>query len=229
MTIVDLATSGDVATITLTDGDAGNLLDAADLDRLEDSIKHVQHADTPLLLIRQEGRDFCGGRAPGPMTVAQREVLSSIVRRLRELTAVTVSVASGACTGFGVGLFAQADISVAASSASFQFPEVAKGHAPALVASWLFDYVPRKRALEWIMTGRRFDAQEAVAAGLATTVVPDGEAAARAAALVAELSALDRGALRECRTLAEIMGGGPLDRRSQESIAVKWLSAPRSH
>jgi enoyl-CoA hydratase/carnithine racemase len=226
--MVDLELTPELATITFSNGDEGNLLTGADLTDLEESIKTVQHADTPILLIRQAGRDFCAGRAAGPTTVADRETLSSVLRRLREITAVTISVASGACTGFGVGLFALADISLATPTAWFQFPEVAKGHAPALVTSWLFDYVPRKQALYWIMTGARISAAEAIAAGLASELVSEPDAPHRIAGLLSQLSELDSAALRECRTLAEIMGGGPLDRRSQESIAVKWLTAARS-
>lgn len=225
---VILANKPELATITLAAGDEGNLLTSQDLADLEDAIKTVQHAGTPLLVIRQTGRDFCAGRAPGPSSLADRERLSEIVRRLREVTAVTVSLADGACAGFGVGLFALADISLATPSTWFQFPEVAKGHAPALVTSWLFDYVPRKRALAWIMTGARISAAEALAAGIVTEVVPAAELPARADELIGELSALSPGALRECRTLADIMGGGAPDRRSQASIAVKWLTAARA-
>jgi methylglutaconyl-CoA hydratase len=225
---VTLALKPELATITFAAGDKGNLLTSADLAALEEAIKTVQHAGTPLLLIRQEGRDFCAGRAPGPSSLADRERLSEIVRRLREVSAVTVSVANGACVGFGVGLFALADISIATPTTWFQFPEVAKGHAPALVTSWLFDYVPRKQALAWIMTGTKVTAAEALAAGIVTEVVPEADVSRRTDELIAQLSALESGALRECRTLADIMGGGAPDRRSQASIAVKWLTAARA-
>jgi enoyl-CoA hydratase len=52
------------------------------------------------------------------------------------------------------------------------------------------------RAMEMIITGRRIKAQEAERIGLATEVVPRGQALSRALALAEEIAALPQGAIR---------------------------------
>lgn len=63
------------------------------------------------------------------------------------------------------------------------------------------------RALDLILTGRAVDAREALAIGLCTRLVPDGEARAAAVALAKELAAFPQEALRGDRR-SVLRGGG---------------------
>ena len=86
----------------------------------------------------------------------------------------------GACNGVAVGVGATMqlpfDIRLASDNARFGFVFARRGITPEAASSW---FLPRlvgmQTALEWCMTGRIFDAQEALARGLVRSVHPQGE------------------------------------------------------
>jgi enoyl-CoA hydratase/carnithine racemase len=210
--------------ITLASGDAGNLLGVAELDVITAVLRGAEEAGKRWALIRQHGRDFCLGRPPEPRGDRTRRTLIGFVQMLQSLELVTVAEADGGCAGFGVGLFALADISIAADSAWFQFPEILNGVAPAIVASWLYDRVPYKKALHWTMTGERFGPADAERFGLASRVVPAPDLKAAAQATVEALDATPAKALRDCKSAARVMAAAPQDPVMRQAVALKWFS-----
>src|SRR5215469_4502304 len=162
---------GDGVVVTLASGDAGNYLGVEELDALAFRLRSAEDSGKRWVLLRQQGRDFCLGRAPGPTGEDMRKALIGFVQLMQTIDVVTVAAADGGCAGFGVGLFALTDISIAADGAWFQFPEILNGPAPAIVASWLYDRVPYKQGLYWTMTGEKFGAADAYQFGLASRIV----------------------------------------------------------
>jgi cyclohexa-1,5-dienecarbonyl-CoA hydratase len=110
------------------------------------------------------------------------------VRRLRASPAMTVAAVSGWCLGGGLELAAACDLLVAADDAVFGQPEVDLGCFPPLAAALYPARVGAGRTLDWLVTGRRFGAGEAVAAGLAARAVPTAELAGEIRALVAAVT-----------------------------------------
>jgi len=86
-----------------------------------------------------------------------------------------------------MGLMLACDIVVACEDAQFGTPEVNVGLFPMMIGALIFRNVRRKRALEMVLTGRRFSAAEALGMGLITRAVPrerlDGEVEALLEAL----------------------------------------------
>ncbi|MBN91797.1 MAG: enoyl-CoA hydratase, partial [Erythrobacteraceae bacterium] len=86
----------------------------------------------------------------------------------------------GACNGVAVGVGATMqlpfDIRLASDTARFGFVFARRGITPEAASSW---FLPRlvgmQTALEWCMTGRIFDAQEALDRGLVRSLHPHGE------------------------------------------------------
>ena len=86
----------------------------------------------------------------------------------------------GACNGVAVGVGATMqlpfDIRLASDTARFGFVFARRGITPEAASSW---FLPRlvgmQTALEWCMTGRIFDAQEALDRGLVRSLHPQGE------------------------------------------------------
>ncbi|MFN4113915.1 MAG: crotonase/enoyl-CoA hydratase family protein [Sphingomonadaceae bacterium] len=86
----------------------------------------------------------------------------------------------GACNGVAVGVGATMqlpfDIRLASDNARFGFVFARRGIVPEACSSW---FLPRavglQTALEWCMTGRIFDAQEALDRGLVRSVHPQAE------------------------------------------------------
>ena len=96
----------------------------------------------------------------------------------------------GAALGGGTGLVANAHIVVAAPAARFGLTEIRIGLWPVLIFRAVTLAIGERRATELSLTGRIFDAAEAVQYGLATEVAENaGERAAEIARLVAGHSA----------------------------------------
>ncbi len=127
-----------------------------------------------LLRIRGEEGVFCRGREPaaGGPEAAQATVagLTAVTRALGDSNLVTLAEVDGDAAGFGVGLAALCDVTVASERARFWFPEVAHDRAPALVLSWLPRVVGRRQAFWLTATGERLDALSARDLGLVNLV-----------------------------------------------------------
>lgn len=70
------------------------------------------------------------------------------------------------------GTLALCDLAVAREGVKFSFPEVRMGGVPMMVLVDIVDAMPRKRALEALLTSWEFSAQEALQMGLVNRVVP---------------------------------------------------------
>lgn len=78
-----------------------------------------------------------------------------------------ISACNGPAVGIGVTMQLPMDIRLASTSARFGFPFTRRGIVPEAASSW---FLPRivgiSTALEWCYSGRIFDAEEALQAGL---------------------------------------------------------------
>lgn len=99
----------------------------------------------------------------------------------------------GACNGVAVGVGATMqlpfDMRLAADSARFGFVFARRGITPEAASSW---FLPRlvgmQTALEWCMTGRIFDATEALSRGLVRSVHPQAELLPASRAIAREIA-----------------------------------------
>jgi enoyl-CoA hydratase/carnithine racemase len=97
------------------------------------------------------------------------------VRLLRDLDAITLACVRGHCLGGGLELALACDLLVASEDASFGLPEITLGCYPPVAAALLPRWLGRPRALELMLTGRVFGAEEAERLGLLTRRVPAAE------------------------------------------------------
>lgn len=87
-----------------------------------------------------------------------------------------IAAVNGSAFGGGVELLLATDLAVASRTANFAFPEAGLGiSANAGGIGKLQNYVPRRVALELLLTGRRFTAAEALNWGLVNDVVEPEE------------------------------------------------------
>lgn len=84
----------------------------------------------------------------------------------------TIAKVNGHAMAGGLGLVVACDIAIAAEEAQFATPEINVGLWPMMIMSTIFRNVPRKKALELILTGDRVDAATAERLGLITRAVP---------------------------------------------------------
>jgi enoyl-CoA hydratase/carnithine racemase len=81
------------------------------------------------------------------------------------------------------------DMIIASAAASFGYPEINLALPPAIHFAHLHRIVGRYRAFDLLFTARTFDADEALALGLVSRIVPAGEALAEAQAAARVIAA----------------------------------------
>ncbi|MFC0529988.1 enoyl-CoA hydratase/isomerase family protein [Phytohabitans kaempferiae] len=127
------------------------------------------------------GLDLNGyGDAPGTAEMGQvyrdlafQRLVATLVQRVHRLPKPVVAQVNGPAAGFGLALVCAADIRVAASTAVFATSFIRVGASGCdLGVSWLLPrLVGAGRAHELMLTGRRFDAAEALRIGLLADAV----------------------------------------------------------
>jgi len=157
-----------------------NALNAPTLDELGAAIAEVgADSDARALLVTGAGeRAFVAGAdiaAMRDMSAAEGKRFSAngtqVFRSLELLPVPTIAVVRGYALGGGCELAMSCDWIVAAENAVFGQPEVNLGIIPGFGGTQrLARLVGRARALELITTGRRVEAQEALALGLVNHV-----------------------------------------------------------
>lgn len=202
--LVTFEQDGTIGTVTFRRPDEGNQVNLATMRAFIDALELAGDSDADILVLRGTGEAFCIGRdqEEDPDDLTFRENLSLILtanERWRDFDGVTIAAVSGDALGFGCGLALQADVTLAAESAQLGFTEIHHGFAPTIVLTYIEDFLPRKRALDLVMTGRTVPSEEAREMGLVTRVVP-GEGFAGAVDDVADtLAELNPDALRTCK------------------------------
>ena len=155
--------------------------------------------DVRTLLITGEGRGFCAGADLTEFGTAPSQIVARRVRWQRDvwgqvlnLHKPVVAAIHGYCIGSGLEIALLCDLRIAADDAIFSMPEVHLGMIPAAGGS---QTLPRatgmSRALDVLLTGRRFAAAEALTMGLVTRIAPADEYLQEGWRIAEELSNLD--------------------------------------
>ena len=159
-------------------------------------------ADDPgvrALLVTGEGRAFCAGADLTEFGTAPSLVIARQVRWQRDvwgqmidLEVPVVAAVHGYCIGSGLEIALLCDIRMAAEDTVFAMPEVRLGMIPAAGGT---QTLPRlagaSQALDLLLTGRRFIAQEALEMGFVTRLCAPERLQARAWQLVSGLVEAD--------------------------------------
>jgi enoyl-CoA hydratase len=98
-----------------------------------------------------------------------------------------VAMVNGLCQGGGLLMTLTCDVAVVSDQATFRVPEIARGVADAYYAAYLPAHIGVARARDLALTGRRFDAHEALTIGLVARVVRHEELKAATTQAVTEL------------------------------------------
>lgn len=173
-----------VATLTLDNPDARNVLDTETMAALSDGLARA--ADDPqvrVVVLTAEGRAFCAGAdlkgaaaadsdsftADGPLA------LVAVLEQLLDFPKPTIARVQGHVAGGGNGLVAACDFAVAAEDVHFAFSEVRVGVAPAVISVVCLDRMNRRDGIELLLLGERVPAARAAQAGLLNLAVPREE------------------------------------------------------
>jgi crotonobetainyl-CoA hydratase len=106
---------------------------------------------------------------------------------LPDLLKPVICAVNGMAVGAGFEMLLRADFIVAAEHAQFMLPEVRVGLAPDVGTFMLPKLLPRQKAFEILMTGRRFSGSELASLGVVNEVVPADQLMATARVLAEDL------------------------------------------
>jgi enoyl-CoA hydratase len=154
-----------------------NALDSADWNRLPDLIAETgRREDVNVLLIRAEGRGFCGGvdikemqAHPERITLLNRGNYLTF-KAVRDCEIPVVVAVHGFVIGGGIGICGASDTIIASDDAYFSLPEVDRGAMGG--ASHLSRMLPLHKVRAAFFTGGRIPAMEAYRLGAVESVVP---------------------------------------------------------
>ncbi|WP_265742364.1 enoyl-CoA hydratase/isomerase family protein [Gordonia liuliyuniae] len=123
--------------------------------------------------------------------MASQVHIASLVQKIRRLPQVFIAAVNGAAAGGGLALVCACDIRLAVESAVFAVSFIRVGFSGCDIGtSWMLPrLVGAGRAHELMLTGRRFDAAEALEIGLVADVVADDRLWGRVDEAVQALSA----------------------------------------
>ncbi|MDO9411469.1 MAG: enoyl-CoA hydratase [Pseudolabrys sp.] len=129
--------------------------------------------------------DADGGRAYFRMLMA---TCSAMMQQIVNLPQPVIAAVQGVATAAGCQLVASCDLAVASSAAKFATPGVDIGLFCSTPMVALSRNVPRKHAMEMLLTGHMIEAERAAAMGLVNRVVPAGSELKEAIALAKEIA-----------------------------------------
>jgi 2-(1,2-epoxy-1,2-dihydrophenyl)acetyl-CoA isomerase len=198
-----LDVSDGVATITFNRPDAMNSLDVATKEALLDAVRSVaDDAGVRCVVLTGTGRAFCVGQdlkqhieilesaSPDQLFRTVEEHYNPIVTALAGMAKPVVAAVNGVAAGAGASLAFACDLRILADTAGFNLAFAGVALSCDTGSSFTLQrLVGPARAIELLYQPRTIKADEALALGLATRVVPASELVPEVSALAATLAA----------------------------------------
>lgn len=204
---IDLHISEGIATLTLNRPEKMNAFTGTMMNEIIDAMDRTDADDAVRAVIFTGAgeRAFCAGadltpddgRVPFANPEPVEDLSDERVRdgggrltlRLFQSMKPLISACNGAAVGVGITMQLPMDIRLASETARYGFVFARRGIVPEACSSWFLPkLVGVQQALEWCMTGRIFDAQEALRGGLVRSVHAPGELIDAARGLAREIA-----------------------------------------
>ncbi|MCV7443537.1 crotonase/enoyl-CoA hydratase family protein [Mycobacterium paraense] len=188
---------GNVMVITINRPEARNAVNAAVSIAVGDALEQAQHdpAVRAVVITGAGDKSFCAGA--DLKAISRRENLyhpdhgewgfAGYVHHF--IDKPTIAAVNGTALGGGTELALASDLVVADERAKFGLPEVKRGLIAAAGGVFrIMDHLPRKVAMELLVTGEPITASDALKWGLINQVVSEGEVLDAALALAARVT-----------------------------------------
>lgn len=174
-----------VATVTLNRPDQRNALNGDLLAALVDAMKQARDDDDVRAVVLTGAGDkvFCAGADLGGFAaetpLVEKHFASDLFLEffslMPKLGKPSLCAANGHVLAGGMGLALSCDLVIVREGARFGTPEINVGAFPYMIMALIYRNVPRKKVNEMMLLGEQISAEDAVACGLANTVVPVNE------------------------------------------------------
>ncbi|MCB9778984.1 MAG: enoyl-CoA hydratase/isomerase family protein [Alphaproteobacteria bacterium] len=172
------------------------------------------------VVVAANGSHFCAGGDLGPGGLAgdglvaqhrDRADFAALLLALHHAPQPVIAAVHGDALGGGAGLVAACHMVVLADDARISTPELKVGLFPWMIAPVLARKLPRNVLIEMIVAGRKLDAADARAFGLANRVVPADAVRAEALALADAAAAHSPAVLRLGMQALAVVDDQPLE------------------
>ena len=181
-----LEVTGNVARLTFSRPETGNLIDFGLANAIADlTVQVAQRDDVWVLVVDAAGQDFCTGTAPAALSTVRDDSFRlselRVAQRVAQVEKPVVCAIQGAAHEQGLEIALSCDVRIADATSTFGMRQVMSSGMP-----WdggtqrLPRIVGRSRAMEMLLTGRMLNADEALTIGLLSEVVAPGSARSRA-------------------------------------------------
>ncbi len=226
---VETSRDGAVLSITLNRPDVLNALDVPMCAGLREALGEARDPSIRAVVLTGAGRGFCAGQdleafREGAHGIADhlREHLHPLVLAIRALEKPVLAAVNGPAAGAGLSLALACDARIASDTATFVPAFVGIGLAPDSGGTWLARRIlGTARAFEWLTTGRRLTADEALQWGLVSEVVPADELADRAQEVAQLFAAMPTRAVWETKRLLEAAESSTLSQQLEREARAQ--------
>jgi 2-(1,2-epoxy-1,2-dihydrophenyl)acetyl-CoA isomerase len=226
---VETSRDGAVLTITLNRPDVLNAFTSEMHRQLVGAFKEARAEDVRAVVITGAGRGFCVGQDLNEFGEAARDIAGRLrtnyhptIRAVRELEKPVIAAVNGPAAGAGLSFACACDLRVAAESATFVPAFINIGLVPDMGGTFFVTrLLGSQRAFEWMTSGRRLTAQEALDWSLVTEVVPDDRLAARAAEWAGQLAAMPTRGIGMSKRLFDSADRAPLEEQLEREAQLQ--------
>ncbi|MET0821413.1 MAG: enoyl-CoA hydratase/isomerase family protein [Aeromicrobium sp.] len=192
MTVVQRRDRADgITVVTLDRPDRLNTITVDLVAELHEVLQQIdEDTSVRVVILTGAGRAFCAGLElrgygdddrvdrDGPMwsTYGRQQDIAGLVQRIRRLRQPVVAAVNGAAAGAGLALVCAADVRIASTDAVFAVSFIKAGYSACDIGlSWMLPrLVGTGRAHELMLTGRRFESDEALRLGLLVELAEPG-------------------------------------------------------
>jgi len=186
-----------------------------------------------ILVLAGEGADFTIGRdRKEPKSGAPFDAfrhINAVNQAIAAFPGIIVAAIQGRAFGLGVGLAMRSDIAIAADGARFGLDEVSHGIPPMFIMEAIVDHLAPKHALDIVLSGREFGAEEALRIGLLSRVVPAASLDATVRSFVDNLAGRDRAVILACKNYLRKVSTIPRDARNAFALVEQTEFAISEH
>ncbi len=189
-----------------------------------------------VILLEGAGKHFCAGADLPQFTVSMQsdpQGTADLGRRAAEALAtlpqITLAAIKGHCIGGALVLSAACDLRIAASDSRFSIPELDAG----IPLSWggmaqVVRLVGESLANDLVLTGRPFDADDALRAGLVSRVIPASEFEHEITSLDETVAAKPHIVLKQTKRKLKSIRAGTFDARDDAADMIAAMSDPEA-
>ncbi len=191
---------GVVATITLNRPEVHNAINIQMIRELTLAIKGLEEkSKVRFVVLTSSGKNFSSGadliwmrdgmEQTREQLKAESMELAGLFRTISESELICLTAVRGKVMGGANGLVAVSDMVMAEDTSSFTFSEVKLGLIPATIAPYVLKKAGFSKTTELMLSGRTFEAKEAMEAGLVNYICKKGTLQERTDQIMNQLAA----------------------------------------